>query len=124
MDPYTLSVAQLKDTLRMYGLPTSGRKIELINRMQHAHPNDDWVREAAERHTLNDDQEEEAHILYAEADPQEGALRASPGVPDAPQQMALTSARSSNSSITMRSINIKEVNSLLCAYTGSSEDIQ
>jgi len=57
MDPYTLSVAQLKGILQQYQLSTTGRKAELIARIQQADPSREWMEEAARRQPAEDHEE-------------------------------------------------------------------
>lgn len=47
MDPNALNVQQLKHILKQYQLPLTGRKTELILKMQRADPSDTWMQEAA-----------------------------------------------------------------------------
>lgn len=55
MDPHTLKMAQLKGILAQYQLSTSGRKAELIARMQEADPTGGWILEASQQTEANND---------------------------------------------------------------------
>lgn len=58
MDPTKLIVAQLKDILGRHNLPTSGRKAELILRMQMKDPTESWVEQATRQDAVNDGDED------------------------------------------------------------------
>lgn len=60
MNPQDLSVAQLKRALRRRRLQTSGRKAELIVRLQDSDPTGGWVQEAVDDQDSIDESEGEA----------------------------------------------------------------
>jgi len=45
MDPQILNVAQLKNILRQYRLSTTGRKVDLIAKMQQTDLSCAWIQE-------------------------------------------------------------------------------
>ncbi|KYM95011.1 hypothetical protein ALC62_14354 [Cyphomyrmex costatus] len=57
MDPNVLTVAQLKWTLKQQKMPVYGRKVELIQRLQVADPSGEWIKEAVQQITGDDEEE-------------------------------------------------------------------
>lgn len=59
MDPQELTLDQFKKVLRQRRLPTSGRKTELVLRLQEADPTNNWINEAMQ-YNVDEDEREEA----------------------------------------------------------------
>lgn len=144
MDPHDLSVAQLKEILRDYDLPTSGRKVELIGRMQKADPTGAWIQEAAKRRETEEGREDalqEAGAattdfpIPAEEDAwmrreltmvtrERDLMQRETDLLRRENELLRQSPRSSVASSTTRMMSIKEVSSLLCEYKGTGEDFK
>ncbi|RLU19987.1 hypothetical protein DMN91_008546 [Ooceraea biroi] len=67
MNPHELNVAQLKQALRERRLKTSGRKKELIIRLQNADPTGAWIQEAGAAIDAGIESEEEVAVEQEEA---------------------------------------------------------
>jgi len=143
MDLHTLSVVQLKNILRAHGHPTTGKKAELIGRMQKVDPTDAWIQEAAK--WQGPEEEHEDTQLGANAVDDNSALTR-PATEDEWLRRELRMVtrerdlmqregdllrreneylrQSPRSSVTLPTVrtSIKEVSSLLCEYTGAGED--
>lgn len=133
MDPNTLSVTQLKHMLRQCLLPTAGRKAELITRMQLADPSGAWMAEAAqqqivEHNSEDSDQEEEARevIPPVNDDLSQREIKLLSRERDIMQReiellrrendLLRASPRSSLSTVSRTTLNIKNVSDLLSEY--------
>ncbi|XP_070156230.1 uncharacterized protein [Polyergus mexicanus] len=144
MDPEALSVAQLKNILRQHKLPTYGRKVELIARLQQADPSGAWITEAAQQQPVEDDledggQEEEAaqtrevippvgenlsqremELLARERDIMQREIELLRREND----LLRASPRNSLSTVSRTTLNIKNVSDLLSEYNGSGDDFE
>jgi len=144
MDVNTLGVVQLKGILRQHQLSTAGRKAELIARIQQADPSGIWLREAArqpvDEDNLEDNGQEEGveqrgqattpvdknlsqreiELMSRERDIMQREIELLRREND----MLRASPRSSLSTVSRTTLNIKNVSDLLSEYNGSGDDFE
>ncbi|XP_024889023.1 uncharacterized protein LOC112465625, partial [Temnothorax curvispinosus] len=147
MDPDTLTVEQLKKVLRQRQLSITGRKAELIARMQQADPSGAWMKEAAQQHPEDDDEEEhdqekgarqtrndthitvranediarrEAELMDRERDLMQREI----AILRRENDMLRTSPRNNLSTVSRTPLNIKNVCEILSEYDGAGDDFE
>jgi len=144
MDLYTLSVAQLKELLRQYELSTTGRKAELIARMQQVEPSGKWIEETARRQPA-EDREENGSREEVVTHNGGAATPASESLAQREAELAAkerelmqkeiellrrendllrTSTRNSVSTVSRTTISIKNISDLLSEYHGTGDDFE
>lgn len=140
MDVNALTVAQLKDVLRQHQLPTTGRRAELIARMQQADPSGAWITEAVqqqldEHNPENDNQEEETvatpptheNLVLREMDllsRERNLMQREIELLRRENDMLRASPRNSSSTASRATLNIKNIGDLLSEYSGSGDDFE
>ncbi|XP_024872293.1 uncharacterized protein LOC112454896, partial [Temnothorax curvispinosus] len=154
MDPHSFTVFQLKNILQRYGLATSGRKTELVLRMQQCDPTGAWIEEAARAARQADVGEDEDDAQADDVDAQEqeraqssSGMQSLSGNDWRQREAALTvrekalmqkeieflrrenemlrsSPRSISSTVSKTTMSIKNISELLSEYHGSSDDFE
>lgn len=143
MDPYTLSVAQLKNILRVYQLSTTERKAELIVKMQQADLTGAWMQEAVRQQSVEniakDGDHEEGAMQKEEAAIQVGGNLARCEMEILAKERELIQKevellrrendiagfpRNSSSTTSRATFSIKNVSDLLSEYSGSGDDFE
>lgn len=143
MNPQDLSVAQLKRALRRRRLQTSGRKAELIVRLQDSDPTGGWVQEAVDDQDSMDESEGEAagvqeggvveharqerHLNRRETELEKREreiMRMELEVLRRENECLRRSPASNLSADSRTTIDIRNVGKLLGDYDGSGEDFQ
>jgi hypothetical protein len=144
MDPHVLTIVQLKNILRQYNLPTTGKKVELVRRMQTKDPTGAWIGEAARHVDTVEEEEDLIQIEGATAQEQEATgqeddllrreaelLRRERSIMQREidllrreNDVLRSSPRSVASTGSRTTMSIKNVSDLLSEYNGSSDDFE
>lgn len=143
MDPQELSVTQLKRILKEYRLPITGRKNELITKLQNVDPTGNWIKEAIAIEDNSLELEEETVVMQNEDRIDQGNFEQNLRYREAElelrekemmikeiemlkreNELLRRSTVSNNSINTNTTIDVKNVGKLLENYDGSEEDFK
>lgn len=142
MDPCALSVLQLRHILKQYQLPSYGRKVEMISRMQQADPAGAWMQEAARYHPEVNPEEggqkegtaqaredarpvdrlsqRETELLVRE----NSLMQREIDLLRRENEALRMSPRNGSSTVSRATLSIKDVSDLLNEYNGSGDDFE